>query len=200
MTPQCTFEDRLAASKLQRNDEYIKRVLMQRVPAVTGIEIADTSDDKNGTDYWAEREWLESLSIDVKFRFTDLAPRYDDLTIETWSVCERDPYDEDRVVAYKKVGWCRDESKQTDYAMWFWVPTKRFFLVPFPPLCHVVQRHWETWRAERERFPRNSPRGICLQDTTDRRTGRVLWSSEHIYVPRVVLVEKLEHWMSGHLK
>jgi len=194
MTPgQCTFEDRLDATKLARNDEYIKRVLMHRIPTVKGIEIADTSDDKNGTDYWAVREWLEDLSIDVKFRNDDPLEKYrsDDLAIETWSVCKRNPDNWDDIYQYVKPGWCRDETKRTDYAMWFFKPTRRFFLTPFPALCHIVSMYWEEWRKKYR---------IWIQDTTAKTTGRYLWSSEHIYVPRLILVEKLEHWMSGRLK
>lgn len=191
--PRVTFEERLEASKAQRTDEYIKRILAHRIPTVTGIEIADTSDDKNGTDYWAIREWLPDLSIDVKFRWTDPIEKYgsDDIAIETWSVCKRNPDNWDKIASYDKVGWCRDETKRTDYAMWFWTSTKRFFLVPFPPLCHVVSTCWEEWRTTRR---------IWIQDTEHKTTGRYLWSSEHIYIPRSMLIERLEHWMSGRLR
>lgn len=166
------------SEQLQWSDQFlgegIRRILMDRIPASLDVRKAATHEDKNGTDYWVIRpEPLPRLSVDVKVRRDDYLSTHqkDDLALETWSAVG------------KRVGWTRDTTKRTDYILWFWQETGRFYLVPFLPLCCAFARYWETWRSEFK---------VAVQDSGG-------WQSECVFVPRLVLREKVIGWMEGVL-
>lgn len=152
--------------------EGVARILRDRIPGCCAVKRAHRQDDRQGTDFWAFRHELPALSIDVKVRETDYAPRgLDDLALETWSVIGEKP------------GWTRDTHKRTDYVLWYWQDTGRFFLVAFPPLCKVFSRYWKEWREKYQCNEQNSGG----------------WRSECVFVPRLVLIEKLNAWQCGSL-
>jgi hypothetical protein len=151
-------------------DGGIARVLQDRIPGCYSVEKASEAGDRAGTDYWALRHELPSLSIDVKVRSTDWAVRgEDDLALETWSVVG------------KKPGWTRDDGKRTDYVLWYWTDTGRFVLISFPALCRVFGRYWSEWR-EQFKSARQQSGG---------------WQSECVFVPRELVLEKLKAWSNG---
>jgi len=169
------FAEQLAYSKKQRTCTRLDAILKARIPGYTGLHMAETSDDKAGTDYWAKRLDIPALSIELKARSTDYLPRgYDDLALETWSVLPRADHP-------GKVGWTRDSSKWTDYVVWYWEPTGRFHIVPFPPLCHIFSQHWWQWRKE--------------YWTEQQSSGG--WESECTYVPRDLIDQHCREWASG---
>jgi len=151
-------------------NEGIEKILRSRIPLCESVEQASDKDDRSGVDYWAQRKDLPALGIDVKIRDKDFA-RYeqDDLALETWSSIDN------------KVGWTRDATKRTDYILWFWQDTGRFFLVAFPPLCKVFARYWERWRTTYKTAQQNSGQ----------------WQSECVFVPRDILIAKLNDWQNG---
>jgi len=169
------FGERLTFS--QGHDERgVRAVLLNRIPAAVAVLRASDTDDRNGTDYWVERRApLPRLSVDVKVREEDYAAkpepwRADDLALETWSDIGR------------KVGWTRDESKRTDYVLWFWADTARFVLVPFHPLCHVFSRYWEQWMRTYKVARQNSGN----------------WQSECVFVPRPIVLQTITRsWSCG---
>lgn len=169
------FQEQLRWSEgIVANEDDLTRILRSRIPGCIEVERAALSDDRQGTDYWAHRDHgLRPLSIDLKARSEDpMETRgLDDVALETWSVIE-----------HRKPGWTRDETKQTDYILWLWQPTKRFLLVPFPALCKCFQHYWRTWCNEY-----GPP---YTQDSGG-------WHSECVFVPRSVLLEKLTDWMNG---
>lgn len=151
-------------------DEGIERILVDRIPGCVGVTRADEQADRSGTDYWAMRQGLPPLSVDVKVRDEDFAPRgHDDLALETWSVVDQKP------------GWTRDQSKRTDFVLWFWRDTRRFFLVAFPPLCRVFGKYWRDW-AGKYKVARQASDG---------------WQSECVFVPRATLIDRLNAWQWG---
>ena len=151
-------------------DEGIEHILLERIPGCSGVVRSTEQEDRSGTDYWAERAGLPSLSVDVKVRSEDFILRgHDDLALETWSVVNQ------------KVGWTRDAKKRTDFILWFWKETGRFFLVSFPALCKVFEVYWQLWSARYKTAPQSSG----------------TWESECVFVPRSVVVEKLEAWREG---
>ncbi len=153
-------------------DEGIAKILASRIPECYEAERADNDSDRQGTDYWAKRRNLPPLSVDVKVRSKDYSLRgKDDLALETWSV------------KGQKVGWTRDTSKRTDYILWFWQDTGRFFIVSFPALCRVFCHHWQKWLGKYE------------HETQD--SGR--WQSECVFVPRDVVIRALQSWCSGKI-
>lgn len=153
--------------------EGIERILQSRIPACVGVVKANGTDDRNGTDYWAERgDGLPSMSIDVKVREKDWAERgKDDLALETWSVIG------------ERIGWTRNPQKRTDYVLWYWQDTGRFVLVSFPALCAVFTRYWEQWSREYE---------TARQDSGG-------WQSECVFVPRKVIMERITAWSCGKI-
>ncbi len=169
------FTEQFAYSEGVANDGHLEIILRDRIPQCMNVTRATEIEDRSGTDYWAHRGGgLRPLSIDLKARAVDplnftFNPS-DDVALETWSVIGQ------------KVGWTRDESKTTDYILWFWQPTRRFLLIPFPPLCKVFQRYWKSWREQYEVPPPQNSGG---------------WQSECVYVPRLVLLDKLRDWMNG---
>jgi len=151
----------------------IARILRDRIPHCYDVIPAGQDADRQGTDYWAKRHGLPDLSVDVKVRDEDYAVRgQDDLALETWSVVGG------------KIGWTRNPDKRTDYVLWFWQDTGRFFLVAFPPLCEVFSRYWQDWRTT---YP-----------TAVQTSGE--WSSECVFVPRSLVIEKLTAWQSGMIR
>lgn len=151
-------------------DSGIASILVSRIPECYEAERADSNNDRQGTDYWAKRHNLPSLSIDVKVRSKDYSLfGQDDLALETWSV------------KGQKIGWTRDPSKRTDFVMWFWQDTERFFIVSFPALCKVFCHLWEKWASKYK----------CETQHSER------WDSECVFVPRDVVRNALDHWASG---
>ena len=154
--------------------EGIEPILMARMPNATAVSKASESADKQGTDYWVERDnGLPALSVDIKARDHDYKKSRgrDDLALETYSVCNT------------KVGWTRDQNKRTDYVLWYWRDTGRFLLVPFPPLCQVFERYWREWRETYGHWRQTSGG----------------WQSECVFVPRDVVFMALLEWMGEPL-
>lgn len=150
----------------------IERILKARIPGAVSVTRASLRHDKNGTDYWVERKNGKRLSVDVKARQRDFAPEYDDLALETWSSIGDRP------------GWTRDESKQTDYVLWFWTDTGRFFLANFPCLCNTFARYWRQW--------------VGLYQVAEQDSGG--WQSQCVFVPRSVVMDKMAAWQSGTIQ
>lgn len=149
----------------------LPKILKSRIPAFESVEHATINEDRGGTDYWIHRSPpLPPLSLDVKTRREDFGK--DDLALETFSVIPNIP------------GWTRDSNKRTDFILWFWEDSRRFLLVPFPPLCYVFSKRWQQWRAE---F------GARTNDSGN-------WHSEWVPVPVTVLFEALRAWSNGQLQ
>ena len=148
----------------------IGRILRDRIPGCHAIEQAQENADRSGTDYWALRQDLPPLSIDVKVRSKDCQNfGNDDLALETWSVLNETP------------GWTRNEKKRTDFVLWFWQDTGRFFLISFPALCKTFSRYWQEW---------SQCYCTAIQDSGN-------WRSECVFVPRSVVIAKVNAWREG---
>jgi hypothetical protein len=162
----------------------VDRVLLNRIPGALTVVRADIIDDKAGTDFWVKRQGLPALSVDMKIRADDWSvkpPDYpDDLALESWSVV---PVGGHTGI----VGWTRNAAKRSDFILWYWRDTGRFFLVSFPALCCVFSRLWQDWRAQFKTRAQSTPGA----------DGRCGWQSECIFVPRSILVETLAGWQSS---
>jgi hypothetical protein len=143
--------------------------ILSRFPNAVKAEKANSSDDRNGTDWWITMQSGEVESLDMKVRRKDYSvygPSKDDVALELWSKLN------------EKVGWTRDTSKRTNWIMWKWRDTKRYLLLPFPWLCSVFSDRWEEWYAKYDH---------PIQNSTDKHTDEILWQSQCILVPRKVL-------------
>lgn len=158
--------------------EAVATIIKNRIPGCIEIERADLDNDRDGTDYFIYRHGNEALRLDLKLRDTDFALQgQDDLALETWSVIPDG-------TTQGKVGWSRDETKNSDFILWYWQDTGRFFLVSFPALCSVFSRFWELW-ASRYKIARQQSES---------------WQSECMYVPREIIIKALNNWQSSKLE
>lgn len=161
-----TFDIRQQQADGAKLDEMLAVLIQQQFPGATGCYRAGEEDDKRGVDFWVTfgGSMRDSIGVDVKVRNTDPVEKFgkDDLALEIWSNVERE-----------KVGWTRDRKKITDYVMWYFVPTGRVVLLPFPMLLRAMETHWEKW-SERYR--------VTKQRT---RAGDRSWESCVVLVPTV---------------
>ena len=166
---QYQFEERLKFSEGYLN-EGIEDILKSRLPGCCDVVKADKTSDKNGTDYWAIRQELPPLSVDVKIRSEDYKLKgHDDLALEIWSKLN------------ERVGWTRDMTKRTDFILWYWTDTGRFVLVSFPVLCCVFMKYWQIWYGLYKHAIQNSGG----------------WQSECIFVPRETVMDRVMAWHTG---
>ena len=152
--------------------------ILSRFPNAVKIERAGQSDDRKGTDWWITMQSGEVESLDLKARKRDYAknnPNKDDLALEVWSVLN------------KKIGWTRDTSKRTNWIMWKWADTGRYVLIPFPWLCSTFTEKWQAW-CEAYEAP--------IQNTVSAK-GILLWQSQCVYVPRLVVWREIYNTFGG---
>ncbi len=174
MTYAYAFSDKLRMSQGYVAQISVDDVLMAHVPGAVRVRVAGKSDDKNGTDYWVDRECGEALSVDVKVREKDWKPRgCDDLALETWSVLERG-----------RVGWTLDTHKRTDYVLWLWKDTGRWCLIPFPMLCAVFQDNRDEWCGQYKVSRQYTPDGG--------------YHSECVFVPRLAVWRAIYNRFGGN--
>lgn len=169
------FDERLNMSQGVSSNSSVKDILLNNIPGACSVNSAHLSNDKNGTDWWVEHSSGKHMSVDCKVRSEDYAKKgYDDLALETWSVCEKNV-----------VGWTRKTDKRTDYVLWLWTDTGRWCLIPFPFLCKVFETNWHEWLAEYKN---------ARQKTTTQYGG---YHSECVFVPRRVVWKAIYETFSG---
>jgi hypothetical protein len=154
----------------------ISEILYAHIPGIERIAKAGIEDDIKGTDYWVYRKNIDKpLSVDVKARNLDPVKTYgsDDLALETWSIIEK-----------QKIGWTLDTSKETDFILWFFHPTKRFVLLPFLQLLTVAQEHMTTWKHTYKVRNQSSDGGT--------------WHSQCVFVPRTVVLDAITSRFYGN--
>lgn len=158
--------------------DAITAILKEQIPGVVAVHPARKCNDRRGTDFWCEMMSGNHLSVDVKIRTADWSAkaepeREDDLALEIWSVMEK-----------KIPGWTRDESKRTDYVLWYWTDTQRWCLVPFAMLCQVFRTRWQSWSVEFR--------------TATQRTGN--YHSQCVFVPRDTVWAEIYHHCNSKIK
>jgi hypothetical protein len=154
------FQDMLAFSQGDGGD--IEQILIDNIPSAFKVSPAALGDDKNGVDYLVWRTGgPRPLGIDVKRRGDDPIEKGwgDDVALETWSDVQRGI-----------LGWTLNPCKLTDYIMWYWEPTCRWMLIPFPMLLRVFTENRSTWTSTYKVSQQSSNGGA--------------WISECVFVPR----------------
>lgn len=172
------FDDNYRFSE-QWAEMGISLILGDHFPGAIAVKRSNAELDRRGSDYTIQRrDGIDDIHIDIKTRREDYAnparrwPK-DDLALETWSVVDT------------KVGWTRDANKLTDYVLWFWTDTGRYFLIPFPPLCQVFTRLWAEWMAAYRHSRQTTP------------SHPRPYQSECVFVPRDVVMAAVRGWMEG---
>lgn len=144
------FKERLAMSQGNSTSSDVQDVLMANIPGAVSVQQSTETEDRSGTDYWVITCTGQRISVDVKSRDDDwrekIGDRGDDLALETFSVIEKGV-----------PGWTRDVNKKTDYILWWWIPTRRWCLVPFRMLCYVFIKNWQRWKSENRTCKQYTP-------------------------------------------
>ena len=147
MIHQLSFNGRMAFSDGVSTAKSMRDLLVNNIPGAVAAQRAGIGDDRNGTDYWVQHKSGKQISVDCKIREQDYAQQgKDDLALEIWSVCEKN-----------KVGWTLNESKRTDFILWYWIPTKRWCLISFPILCFVFKKNFAAWSASYQHAKQKTP-------------------------------------------
>lgn len=171
------FDDRLVMSQGASTSLSIERILLDNIPGSLKANQAHEKNDRNGVDYWVEHASGKHLGVDVKVRekdFFNINSKYDDLALETYSVKEK-----------KILGWTLNESKRTDYILWYWKDSGRWMLVPFPMLLAVFKKNLNSWVSTYK---------VSMQKTPTISGG---YHSECVFVPRKLLWEQIYLMYSG---
>lgn len=174
------FEERLAMSSGVAASADVRSILLKHIPGAVNAHQAATVNDRQGIDWWVEMSTAKHLAVDAKVREQDWAarnPYEDDLALESWSVVEK-----------QVPGWTRDVNKKCDYVLWLWKDTGRFCLVPFPMLCGVFSRRWQSWRVDYKTRQQHTPRA----------NGG--YHSECVFVPRRELWAEIYRQYGGQLE
>lgn len=129
------FDDTMQMSKGVAESADVRGILCANIPGIVNVHPAHVTNDKNGTDWWAEHCCGKMLSVDAKIRSKDFGKN--DLALETWSNMER-----------HVPGWTLRDDKRTDYILWLWKDTRRWCLLPFPFLCAAFKKHKDFWIAQ----------------------------------------------------
>lgn len=152
------FQERIAFSEGIDCKNLILKKIMLDIPGAIGLQRAEIKHDKNGTDYWIQREGkLRALSVDLKNREFCPIEKFgsDDACIEIASVyrgANNGVWEDCRI---KKIGWTLDISKETDYIIYTWPngDKLRYWILPFPFLCMASTRNLEIWKAKYKVLP-----------------------------------------------
>lgn len=167
-----SFDSQMRMSEGATDTNNIGAIILSCFPHAVNVEKANTSDDKNGTDYWVSLVSGDRVSVDVKVRERDFGQ--EDVALETWSVIGR------------QVGWTRDVKKRTDYILWAWLSSNRWMLVPFPMLCHVFCENWERWSKSYK---------TSVQKTNNQNGSQ--WKSQCVFVPKKVVWNEIYRSFGG---
>lgn len=142
------LRERLDFSEGIEIEEDIVIAMRRIIPGCERIIRANTSEDRQGTDYWAIRKRytghppLRWISFDVKHRSYCPIEKWksDDACIEYCSV--------HRNGECQSPGWTIDERKRTDYIVYTWpygVNGRRYWIVPYHPLNIAAQINLGQW-------------------------------------------------------
>ena len=131
------FQRDLSASDATVTGEKLLARLHKQFPMALSIRRAPKENDMIGADYWIELRHGQFRSIDVKVRREDWSLRgKPEIALEIWSNVER-----------QKPGWALDESKLTDYVLFYWLETDRSYLVDFRQLQVATRANLEKWNC-----------------------------------------------------
>ena len=164
----------------------IFRHLLNAIPGGKKIRRASVGSDRNGTDYWIDRDGLPSVSVDVKHRAYCPIEKFgtDDACIEVCSVYRGvgPPYDEE--LFFKSPGWTLNSDKRTDLIVYTWPGSHkslRYWILYFPFLCRAAIENWQRW---------SNIYGLCSADNPTYKTLSV-------YPPRPVIADAMRHLVLG---
>lgn len=132
------FDECLRESDTEEIRSKIIAELKKQFPDALAVERACTFDDKLGVDYVLRFPGLRSIACDVKVRRKDFALRgLADITLEIWSDFDA-----------QKTGWTLDETKFTDYVLFYWVETGRAVKYDARDLRAVFKANLADWEKK----------------------------------------------------
>ncbi len=149
----------------------LSNVLERSFGPISHVTRTSENEDKLGYDYRVELQSTQTQTVDLKLRSLDPLNAYkrDDLVLETVANSRTN-----------KPGWAVDPSKQTDWILWYWLPTGRWHLASYPLLRSAVLANMSDWR---ERF------GERTQGTKSENGNE--YQSKALFVPRWLVAQKM---------
>ena len=163
------FNDDLTFSNRPKIIEAAYGILLNLFP---GAEIlkANQGEDINGTDHWVIPKNGQRLSVDIKARRFDRGKN--DVALEPWSIKEKNIE-----------GWTRNGNKRTDYILFYWHDTGKFYFESFHILRVAYMKNWREW-LEKFYSPEQPNKG---------------WTSQCTFVPIGVLKDAMRNVTEGYL-
>lgn len=174
-----------------RRESTDLETIRKMIPGCLSVEKTGERLDRLHVDYVAHLRKGAVLHIDAKARQAgaaqfwirkrkgrgDIPNGEPDLALEIWS---KKP---------ERCGWTLDESSDTDLILFTFDPeeTEAVFLVSFPLLRIAFRQQLKVWTR---RF------GIQPQQTPDR-FGKVLWESECVFIPAVIVQKAIREVERG---
>jgi hypothetical protein len=172
------FDERSRMSQSESSNLSIAEILVGQIPGAVNAHQSHETNDRNGVDWWVEHSSGKHIGVDCKVREEDWSKKgFDDVALELWSVVEK-----------KVVGWTLNESKRTDYILWFWRDTGRWMLIPFPFLVAVFKKNLNNWM------------GLYKKATQRTVMNGFSYHSECVFVPRQVIWQEIYTHFSGRPK
>lgn len=194
-----SFDENLTFSRGTREATDIE-TLKAMIPGCLSVVKTGEDMDRLHVDYVANLRKGAVLHIDGKARRPgasrfwknyvrgrhDVPSGEPDVAIETWSVKPTDQQE------YGRAGWTFDESSDTDLILYTFDPSdsREVILLSFPLLRIAARRFIQEWTP---RF------GLKTQNTTNTR-GVVLWQSECLLVPALIVQEAIRNCERGSVK
>lgn len=111
-------------------DEECRRILLIRVPNGQ-IRQGTLAEDMTGIDYQITTPSGKTINVDMKIRDHDFGH---DICIEYISSIED-----------FRIGWTVDQSKVTDYVIWYWRDSRRWLAYDFRQLRQVTRSNAFAW-------------------------------------------------------
>ena len=132
------FDDCLRASDTPELNAKIVAELERQFPHALGVERAPNFDDRLGADYLIRMPYARTLTADVKVRARDYAAiGQPDILLEIWADVDK-----------AKPGWALDETKLTDYVLFYWRDTGRTALFDAHALRAVFKANLPIWKRQ----------------------------------------------------
>lgn len=176
------FHEDLAASKARRQDSDID-TLRAMFPTCASVVKTGEADDKAGTDYVVTLRRGARLLVDAKSRNPGCSQWWKagpEVALEVWSVMPGGAYGTPREKA--RTGWALDESKEIDLILYTFDRGDHEFAYvrPLPLLRETFRRNYADWYPRYRQTPQKT------------RMGQLLYESECVFVPLVVLDPAIE--------
>lgn len=161
------FHQQKAMSERPKIYAAVREAVRKQFPDVLAIHKAHVENDKRGIDYWLEFAGGKMETLDVKIREKDWALRGD-----KDNICLELASDEGR----GKPGWSLDETKLTDWVLFYWEESGHAEIYPARMVRGALQAKRKEW------------------ESTKKTAGQVTRTDMREYMSRSIFVSGRDIW------